>query len=67
MQDKVGGTCSTHGEGGERCLQNFGWDVRGEDLGVGRRITVIWTLGRYGSRGRTGFSWLRIEPNGKFL
>jgi hypothetical protein len=23
----VGGTCGTHG-GGERCLQDFGWEVR---------------------------------------
>jgi hypothetical protein len=30
-----------------------------EDLGVGGRITLRWTLGRQGSMGRTGFSWLR--------
>jgi hypothetical protein len=31
-----------------------------EDLGVGKRITLRWTLGRQGSTRRTGFSWLRI-------
>jgi hypothetical protein len=44
----VGGTCGTHG-GGERCLQGFGWEARKvgdhwEDLGVGGRITLSWTL-----------------------
>jgi hypothetical protein len=24
-EDEVGGTCGTHG-GGERCLQDFGWE-----------------------------------------
>jgi hypothetical protein len=38
-----------------------------EDLGVGGRITLSWTLGRYGSMWRTGFSWLRIGSNGKLL
>jgi hypothetical protein len=33
-----------------------------EDLGVGGRKT--WTLGRQGSLGRTGFSWLRIGSSG---
>jgi hypothetical protein len=31
-----------------------------EDLEEGGRITLRWTLGRQGSMGRTGFSWLRI-------
>jgi hypothetical protein len=31
-----------------------------EDLGVGGRITLRCTLGRLGSMGQTGFSWLRI-------
>jgi hypothetical protein len=31
-----------------------------KDLGVGGSITLKWTLGREGSMGRTGFSWLRI-------
>jgi hypothetical protein len=35
-----------------------------EDLGVGGRITLRWTLGKQGSRGRTGFSWLRIGYSG---
>jgi hypothetical protein len=30
-----------------------------EDLGIGGRITLRWTLGRQGSMGRTGFGWLR--------
>jgi hypothetical protein len=38
-----------------------------EDLGVGGRITLRWTLGRYGLIGRTVFSWIRIESNGKLL
>jgi hypothetical protein len=32
-----------------------------EDLGVGGRITLRWTLGRQGSMGRTEFKWLRIR------
>jgi hypothetical protein len=31
-----------------------------EDLGVGGRIKLRWTLGRQGSMGRNGFSWLRL-------
>jgi hypothetical protein len=31
-----------------------------EDPGVIGRITLRWTLGRWGSMGRTGFDWLRI-------
>jgi hypothetical protein len=41
----VGETCDTPG-GGERCLQDFGWEAGREDLGVGERITLRWTLGR---------------------
>jgi hypothetical protein len=37
-----------------------------EDLGVGGRITLRWTLGRYGMV-RTGFGWLRIVSNGGLL
>jgi hypothetical protein len=37
-----------------------------EDLGVGGRITLRWTLGRQGSMGRTGFGWLRIESSGGY-
>jgi hypothetical protein len=28
----VGGTCSAH-EGGERCLQGFGWEARSKTTG----------------------------------
>jgi hypothetical protein len=35
-----------------------------EDLVVGGRITLGRTLGRWGSMGRTGFSWLRIGSGG---
>jgi hypothetical protein len=38
-----------------------------EDLGVGGRITLKWTLGRYGSMGRTECSWLRIGSSGGLL
>jgi len=31
------------------------------------RITLKWALGREGSMGRTGFSWLRIRSNGWLL
>jgi hypothetical protein len=32
-----------------------------EELGVGGKITLRWTLERQESMGRTGFGWLRIE------
>jgi hypothetical protein len=35
-----------------------------EDLGAVGRITLRWTLGRYGLMGRTGFSLLRIGSSG---
>jgi hypothetical protein len=38
-----------------------------EDLDVGRRITLSWILGRYGSMGRNGFGCLRIGTNGGLL
>jgi hypothetical protein len=38
-----------------------------EDLGIGERITLSWTFGRFGSMGRTGFSWLRIGSSGWLL
>jgi hypothetical protein len=62
----MGGTCGTHG-GGKRCLKGFGWEVRRdhrEDLGIGGRITLSWTVGRQGSMGRIGFGWLRIGYSG---
>jgi hypothetical protein len=43
--------------------------VRGhwEDLGVGGRIRLSWTLGKQRSMGRTGFGWLRIGSGGGLL
>jgi hypothetical protein len=38
-----------------------------EDLCIGGRITLRWTLGRYGSMGQTGFGWLRIGSNGELV
>jgi hypothetical protein len=38
-----------------------------EDLGIGGRITLRWTLWRLGSMGRTGFSWLKIGSSGGLL
>jgi hypothetical protein len=35
-----------------------------ENLGVFGRITLSWTLERWGSMGRTGFGWLRIGSIG---
>jgi len=37
-----------------------------EDLGIGRRKTLNWTLGRQGSMG-SGFNWLRTGSNGRLL
>jgi hypothetical protein len=67
----VGRTCGSHG-GGERCLQGFGKEAlkvrdHWEDLGIGGRITLNWTLGRWGSMGCTGFGWLRIGSSGRLL
>jgi hypothetical protein len=38
-----------------------------EDLGIGGRITLSWTLGRKGPMGRTGFGWLRKGFNSGLL
>jgi hypothetical protein len=38
-----------------------------EELGVGERIILRWTLGRWGSMGQTGLSWLRIGSGGGLL
>jgi hypothetical protein len=38
-----------------------------EDLVVGGRITLSWTLGRWGSMGRIGFDWLRMGSGGGLL
>jgi hypothetical protein len=38
-----------------------------EDQGIGVRIILRWTLGRLGSRGRTGFGWRRIGSSGGLL
>jgi hypothetical protein len=35
-----------------------------EDLDAGGRITLRWTLGRFGSMKRTGFGWLKIGSSG---
>jgi hypothetical protein len=34
---------------------------------LGGRITLKWTLGRQGSKGRTGFTWLRIGSSDGLL
>jgi hypothetical protein len=63
----VGGTCGK-GRGVYRFWLGgpMGRD-HWSDLGVGGRITLNWTLGRYGSMGRTGFACLRVESNGGLL
>jgi predicted N-acetyltransferase YhbS len=38
-----------------------------EDLGIGERIILSWTLGRWGTMGQTGCSWLMMGSNGKLL
>jgi hypothetical protein len=59
----MGGTCRTHrkGRGVYRFLVGSP-KVRDhlEDLGVGGRITLRWTLGRKGSMEQTGFGWFRV-------
>jgi hypothetical protein len=56
----VGGTCGTHGFWlGDRKVRDHC-----EDLDVGGRITLRWTLGRKGLMGRTGFGWLGVGSNG---
>jgi hypothetical protein len=66
----VDGTCGTH-VGGEMCTWFWLGDPKGrdnwEDVGVGRRITLRWILGRQGSMGRNGFGWLRIRSGGRLL
>jgi hypothetical protein len=66
----VVGTRGTHGEG-ERftrfCLGSLKVRNYWEDLGVGGRITLRWTLEREGSMGRSGFGWLRIGSGGALL
>jgi hypothetical protein len=51
----MGGTCGTHGGGGEVFTGFWLGDLKvrdhWEDLGVGGTITLSWTLGRQGSRG----------------
>jgi hypothetical protein len=65
----MGGTCGTHAGEVFSGFWLVGPKVRDhwEDLGVGGRITIRWTLGRQGSMGRTGFSWLRIGSDGGLL
>jgi hypothetical protein len=66
----VYGTCGTQGAG-VRCLQGLVRKPEGkkqlEDLGVGERITLRWTLERQGWMRRTGFGWLRIGSSGGLL
>jgi hypothetical protein len=62
-EDEVGRTYAMHGVGRDVYR---GRDHK-EDLGVGGRITLRLTLGRQGSMGRTGFSWLRIGSSGELL
>jgi hypothetical protein len=38
-----------------------------ENLSIGGRITLRWTLARYGSIGRTGFGWFGIGSSGGLL
>jgi hypothetical protein len=38
-----------------------------DELGVGGKITLRWTLGRLGSMGQTEFGWLRIGSGGGLL
>jgi hypothetical protein len=46
-----------------------GQEVRSHwrDLGVGGRITLSMTLGRWESMARTGFGWLRVGSSGGLL
>jgi hypothetical protein len=40
---------------------------RWDDVGVGGKIILRWTLGRYRSMWRTRFGWLRRGSNGGLL
>jgi len=42
------------------CMKSVWIRDHWEDLGVGGRITLRWTLGGRNGWGRTGFGWLRI-------
>jgi hypothetical protein len=44
------GTCGMH-DGEEGCLQGIGWNAQREDLGIGGRVTLRWTLRRKGLMG----------------
>jgi hypothetical protein len=61
--------CMEEGRGVYGVLVGGGPKVRDhwEDLGVGGRITLRLTLGRYGSMGRTGFGWPGIGSSGGLL
>jgi hypothetical protein len=38
-----------------------------EDISLGGRTTLRWTLGRWGLIRRTGFGWLRVGSSGGLL
>jgi hypothetical protein len=37
------------------------------DIGIDGKITLGWSLGRQGSMGQIGFTWLRIGSGGGLL
>jgi hypothetical protein len=60
---EVHGTCSTHGRD-EKCIQNFGRELKGralENLDVDRRIILEWILGKQDGVLWIGFTWLRVQ------
>jgi hypothetical protein len=59
----VGGTCSMHG-GGDKCLQDFGWEARGKrPLGRPRRRWEDNTKMDLRETGIDGANWIRLSQD----
>jgi hypothetical protein len=67
IEDEKGGACSTRREmrhAYKVLVIKPEWRRPLEDLGVDRKITVEWILGKQGGRLWTGCIWLRIGTSG---
>jgi hypothetical protein len=66
----MGGACSTHERDKMHItfrLENLKGRDHSENLGVGRRITLEWILGKEDGEVWTGLIWIRIRTNGGSL